>query len=438
VTRAAEREFLAADAYPRWRRRVKAAEESVRIYSPYLDDLVVRLLGNSELDAEDLSVVTDLSPVSGTLTYRRQLLAIRRLLKQDVEVRSLPRLHAKVLLVDGKSVTVGSQNFTSYARKSKETTAVPALDMSESRLVDTLERWYDVAKPVDLDLIEQLLDDLAERFQTARAAIEALSTAYDEALADYSEKQRQAAKRRFERDLAQARSSSASAGFQRAASASLYSAGQRVAFARLEWIDAGYWTLMRSSRDVDLTRWRMSDAGLHSDTVKLRSLLFYPVLLGPGMRMAFVRVGETRITYVWRDVLRNQPRTIGGRRIYPITSFPDDQADGANLVITFRWDNDDEEGYQIRLRFDGEHALPVADGALVGDPWRGDELAKLVASEYEDAEAWNDVLRYVLSPVRPHEFREGKNAESFFPRGWLRIDHVKFLDQSVLLIQPHQ
>jgi hypothetical protein len=114
---------------------------SVRVYSPYLDDLVVRLLGNTELDAEDLSVVTDLSPESGTLTYRRQLLAIRRLLSQDVEVRSLPRLHAKVLLVDGKSVTVGSQNFTSYARKSKETTAVPALDMRESRLVDTLERW---------------------------------------------------------------------------------------------------------------------------------------------------------------------------------------------------------------------------------------------------------------------------------------------------------
>jgi hypothetical protein len=184
VTKAAKREFLAADAYPHWRRRVKAAEESVRIYSPYLDGLVVRLLGNSELDAEDLSVVTDLSPESGTLTYRRQLLAIRRLLSQNVEVRSLPRLHAKVLLVDGKSVTVGSQNFTSYARKSKETTAVPALDMSESRLVDTLERWYDMAEPVDVDLIEQLLDDLAEPFETARAAIEALSTAYDEALAD--------------------------------------------------------------------------------------------------------------------------------------------------------------------------------------------------------------------------------------------------------------
>jgi PLD-like domain len=440
VTKAAKREFLAADAYPHWRRRVKAAEESVRVYSPYLDDLVVRLLGNSELDAEDLSVVTDLSPESGTLTYRRQLLAIRRLLSQDVEVRSLPGLHAKVLLVDGKSVTVGSQNFTSYARKSKETTAVPALDMSESRLVDTLERWYDVAEPVDLDLIEQLLDDLAEPFETARAAIEALSTAYDEALADYSEKQRRAAKRRFERDLAQARSSSASAGIQRAASASPYSAGSTVAFARLEWIDAGYWTLMRSNPYVDLTHWWMSDdAGLHLDTVELAPLDFYPVLLGPGMQMAFVRVGRSRITYVWRGVRRSAAQTIGGLRIYPTTSFPDSQADGSNLVITFGWHAGDDEGYQIRLRFDGERVLPVAEGALVGDPWRGDVLADLVGQAYDDQEAWDDVLRYVFSPVHPHDFREEKNAESFFPlHEWLRIDHTKFLGKSVLLIQPHR
>ena len=433
MTNAAEREFLAADAYPHWRRRVKAAEEYVRIYCPYLDDMVVRLLGNTDLDATDLSVVTDLSPESGTLTYRRQLLTIRRLLRQGVEVRSLPRLHAKVLLVDGKSVTIGSQNFTSYARRSKETTAVPAVDMSQSRLVDTLERWYGEADQVDLELIEQLLDDLAEPFEIARAAIEALSTAYAEGLADYSEKQRQAAMRRFERDLAQAGSSSPSAGFQRAVSASRYNS----AFARLVWIDPGYWTLMRSDQDFNLIRWRMQDdAGHYVDAVRLDRLNFYPVLLGPKMQMAFVRVGESRITYVWRSFRRGAPQLIGDLPIYTTTSFPDDQADGANLVITFGWRSNPHAGYQVRLRFDGERVLPVAEGTLVGDPRYGDGLANVVARVYEDPKAWGDVLRNVFSPVIPYDFREEKNAESFFPHGWLRIDHTKFLDQSVLLIRP--
>ena len=101
-------------------------------------------------------------------------------------------------------------------------------------------------------------------------------------------------------------------------------------------------------------------AGLHLDTVRLARLDFYPVLLGPKMRMAFVRVGESRITYVWRGVRWSAARTIGGRGIYLRASFPDDEADGSNLVVTFGWHEGAPNGYQIRLRFDGEGVLPVA------------------------------------------------------------------------------
>jgi hypothetical protein len=90
----------------------------------------------------------------------------------------------------------------------------------------------------------------------------------------------------------------------------------------------------------------------------------------------------------------------------------------------------------MRLRFDGERVLPVAEGALVGDPWRGDQLAKLVEAAYEDADGWNDVMRAVLSPADLHDFRDDKYAETFFPREWLRINLADFLGKSILLIQP--
>ncbi len=136
-------------------------------------------------------------------------------------------------------------------------------------------------------------------------------------------------------------------------------------------------------------------AGLHLDTVRLARLDFYPVLLGPKMQMAFVRVGESRITYVWRGVRWSAARTIGGRGIYLRASFPDDEADGSSLVVTFGWHEGAPNGYQIRLRFDGEGVLPVAKGAPVGDPWRGDELADIVHRAYDDddPETWNDVPR---------------------------------------------
>ena len=104
---------------------MKDAAESVVVFTPYLDDMLDRLLKNAALKVEAITVVTDLSPASGALDYRAQLIGVRALMRRGVNVRSLRRLHAKVLLCDWRIATVGSQNFTSYGRRSHETTAVP-------------------------------------------------------------------------------------------------------------------------------------------------------------------------------------------------------------------------------------------------------------------------------------------------------------------------
>lgn len=113
------REFRAEDVYPLWRNRVRAAQESVRVYTPYLNRSVVDLLKQAPAGIVEKSVITDLSPTSSAVTYWDQLLAVRRLLKEGIEVRTQSRLHAKVLLVDGALVTVGSQNFTRRALKQR-------------------------------------------------------------------------------------------------------------------------------------------------------------------------------------------------------------------------------------------------------------------------------------------------------------------------------
>jgi len=40
--------------------------------------------------------------------------------------------------------------------------------------------------------------------------------------------------------------------------------------------------------------------------------------------------------------------------------------------------------------------------------------------------------------LNPSGFRNDKNADSFFPPGWLRIGLTKFLEQPVLLIRPRE
>lgn len=56
--------FLARDAYSVWKKRVQEAAHSVVVYTPYLDSMLGRLLGNSALDAQAITVVTDFSPAS--------------------------------------------------------------------------------------------------------------------------------------------------------------------------------------------------------------------------------------------------------------------------------------------------------------------------------------------------------------------------------------
>ena len=70
------------------------------------------------------------------------------------------------------------------------------------------------------------------------------------------------------------------------------------------------------------------------------------------------------------------------------------------------------------------------------DPWRGNELAELVESAYEGTEVWSEVLREVVSSADLQDFRDDKDAETFFPQQWLRINLVDFLGRAVLLIQP--
>ena len=109
----------------------------MRVYTPYLNRIVVDLLKHAPAGIVEKSVITDLSPTSSAVTYRDQLLAVRRLLNEGIEVRTQPRLHAKVLLIDGAQVTVGSQNFTSYARSCRVPDLMEALVCPRSRLRGT-------------------------------------------------------------------------------------------------------------------------------------------------------------------------------------------------------------------------------------------------------------------------------------------------------------
>lgn len=431
MNRDSDVKLFADDVYVAWRRRVRAASQSVLIFTPYLDRLAVDLLRNTDLPLQRVSVVTDLSPETGAHDYRNQLLALRRLLIKGVEIRSLPRLHAKVLVVDDASVTVGSQNFTGFGRGSRETTALLAPSVVDTTFLSTLRRWFSEAVPIELELVDRLLERTEDAAAEVKRAIQALLDGYDSVVSGFDqERAREAERRRLEEQPYL----SPGEGIRRAALGSRYRNAQEIAFARLDWVEDRRYRSLIAERTTDLTEWR--GVGGHEE-VSLEPRSFYPVLIAPDERLGFARVAKSRITYVWRNFTRNPAIKVAGSRLHVRVTCPDPNPAGANLEILFGWDENPERGYVLSLRFDGLGAKAAGAGRLVGRVHSGARLQQIVDSAHADPHEWAEVLRQVLSPIQvARGFRWDYNADEVFSRGWMRIDLTTYLEQPVLLVRP--
>lgn len=177
--------FYALDIHGRWKSRIKMAESTVVVFTPYFDHLLPKLLTAAPIEVDAITVVTDLSPQSGGAQNSKQLKAVLDLIERGVQVLTLDRLHAKVLIVDDAYVLAGSQNFTSFARKSKEATIDEPNDLSDTAFVARLREWEHEAEEVDPQLVRALLEALSDDVDELGRREASLVAAYEQVLADF-------------------------------------------------------------------------------------------------------------------------------------------------------------------------------------------------------------------------------------------------------------
>ena len=75
-------------------------------------------------------------------------IVINQLISNGVDVRYLPRLHAKAIVADWDKAVIGSQNFTYYSQDSYEVSfkLVRLEDESDlDQVFETLNEWWDLA-----------------------------------------------------------------------------------------------------------------------------------------------------------------------------------------------------------------------------------------------------------------------------------------------------
>ena len=362
-------QFMASDAYFAWRTLVQQGESSVIIFTPFLDRLAKLLLENCPASISDRVVVTDLSPRSGAIDYKAQLLTLKVLVEAGVEVRSLPRLHAKVLWVDRHFISLGSQNFTTYARKSKEVTSVPQPPPGDSKFTQTLDQWLNASTPVTADLLDHLIAGLKVLWATQEKAANATFQAFDELLAQYqleAELREELAQLEAEQSAALLRRAALS--FESLTRGSPLRLAQTTAWASMSTAGAsntGWYTSLIADREYNLTEWvRPRSRG----TLPLGRLKRYPLMVAETGRMGFARVGKTRISYV-DDNVSHPNRRLSGQPISVTIRFPTSDLGRRNIVIEFQHSEHQILTCAVEALFDGENLTVLPADEKTASEW---------------------------------------------------------------------
>lgn len=108
------------NAYTAWKETAESAKLSLVIFSPFLDSMITHLFEESSLPWNQLGLVTQNDWEDFSFQTINKNSVIDELINFGVDVRYLPRLHAKAIVADWDRAVIGSQNFTYYSQNSYE------------------------------------------------------------------------------------------------------------------------------------------------------------------------------------------------------------------------------------------------------------------------------------------------------------------------------
>lgn len=414
----------AGDIYPAWARAISKAKSRIVILTPYLDELVPKLLTKTSLEPSAITVVTDLSPDSSARDYLRQLQALATLISTSVNVRSLPRLHAKVLIVDDAYFTVGSQNFTTYARGSRETTLISTVAPTTAAFLATLWDWVDESVTIDSELLEALTTAIEPQAEETREAVAELQDAVEQFMSHWRAAQAQAEKERI----------------TALEIASPFRLSQGSTYAKLHPVEADwdmYWTL-RCDPGGDLTAWSIVNEDGQTRPA-IRRLTMCPVFLSDTQRMGLGRIGKTRITYIRESVRWNKAVTLGVCEYRVTLWFPTKGTRTCNIKFDFEDYWEDSPVVTLDAHFDGSTFRFLGTRPQPGHH-RNEAFTTMSDAILEDLatqEAQEDFIATCLVPFRFQSLNlSHKNASSFFSDSTYRLALGALSGAPVLVATP--
>jgi len=348
---AQDSDVYAKDIVPEWRKLIRKSKESIVMVSPYLDGLVLGLLRQSPLLPNASTVLTDISPTSSARTYRNQLEVLLKLVEAGYIVKSLARVHAKILISDWEFVCFGSQNFTKYARKSKEVSAATT-SMTESSLLCTVREWINEGEMVSIDLLNELIEGIDGELLRAEESDDVLVKRV-KAIRESFIPPKVAAFRSWREGL------SARVGEIINNEEMLYSSLSKSA--RVTYPSGKHYKSLMSDWSNLTQWWRLNEAEERSvEFINLEKLSMYPILFSDTGIMGFARLAASRITYI-RGAVNWGPMRIQNLTFYVSVNFPRNIDRSSNVNLILKPNGNEAFAINLELIFDGVSLTHVGD-----------------------------------------------------------------------------
>lgn len=405
-----------SDVHPEWVKLAAKSEQSIWILTPYLDRSLIGLLDEAQADFSSLVLVTDLSPLSAPERYRKKLETLRLALTRGAEVRSLARLHAKVLVVDETLLFAGSQNFTEFGRGSKEVTVYSVGSENVTYSIQILKRWIEEADLVSIEMIDDLIESMGEIATELDALIRIAGENYAEVTAsrDRQERAAQVLKATRRNQL-------------RNRSGSIWIKSEEVG----EFDPIHYRTMLPRSnpyRTADTTINLLEWWDISGKLTILERLKMYPLILLPSGEMRFVRVARSRITYARTEVALTEKVIVGNLPINFTVDFTLGAEFGANLTLIMRMG--EEEIHNFHFSFNGDQVALKGESSAAIRKLRPDQLEGIdtLRGIFNSDPAYTaGVVAQALEPFKYAELnRDYKDASRFFGQSPHRLRLLKF------------
>jgi hypothetical protein len=361
-------------------------------------------------DIELYIVFTTENFASGASSLR----CLRRLVEGGVTVYHLPDLHAKMLLVPGQVVTIGSQNLTSGGLGNREASVL----MTDSKIVGQAEAeamaWLHDRLLITPEMIDELAKELRRLRKLFKAAKEAAG-AVDEQVKRHQRKRDEEARRKREEETTRHRrllNLRDSVRKLRLAAEKVRTRVQLVkGWSRKKQKYITTATLMVRG-NYSLTRWHFD-----GEIVELEDCSRYLCLIEETGKLGWARVASSRITFIAPGIVHHgEPVFFGGRTWNVTTSgiWSDRGESGCNLLVEMKANFRGEAHLHCWFSVDG---LEVEKATWEIPPYEGADPLDLVAAFANN----KDGIRYKVTMLLVKTFKpsdgqklKGSKAIDFF------------------------